>query len=282
MARINEIKDEITNRFISHPAVIEAYGLQPGQTFDEQFSRVSLENILFYSDAYRHLLLEQLLEHNSQLIDEKIRNQRAHTIGWYRQTALNYQHGREFRPDITEYDNTGLTDEQIDRERIIRKCSVTAAESNRPTLIIKVHKADGRLNVQELTAFTAYMHDMADAGVNTSIISADADRLILSIRVRYDAMVMDANGRRFMDGRYPVRDAIEEHLNNLEFNGAFFPSLLKQDLMQQSGIRVATVLLARAGTSGAQPVEIVDMYQPHSGALAVNFDNDLTVSYERF
>jgi hypothetical protein len=280
--RIDQIKKEITDRFIAQPVVQEAYGLQSGRTFNEQFSQVSVENTLFYADAYRHLLLEQLFEYNTRLIDEKIRNQRAHTVGWYRQTALNYQHGREFRPDVTEYDNTGLTDEQISQERIIRKCSVTTADTNKPTLIIKVHKADGRLNAQELSAFTAYMSDKADAGVNVSIISANADRLTLNIRVRYDAMVIGESGRRFIDGRFPVRDAIEAHLNSLEFNGAFFTSLLEQELMKQTGIRVATVLSAHAGTSGALLGEVVDMYQPYSGALAVNFNNDLTVSYERF
>jgi len=282
MARIDEIKREITDSFISNPEVIEAYGLVPGKTFDEQFSRVSLENIFFYIVAFRVLLIEELFKYNLELIDEKIRNQRPHTLGWYRQMALNFQFGKEFRDDITEYDNTGMTDDEIEAQRIIRKCSVTKADTVKPTLIMKVHKADGKLNADEKTAFIAYMDAVADAGVHVSIISENADRLVLYLTIRYDAMVLDENGVSFLNGVSPVPDAIVEHLANLQFNGTFFPSMLQQDLMRQTGVRLATIRRAMAGVHGSEPTEIFDQYMPYSGAIKINTDIDLHIRYERF
>ena len=282
MARIDEIKREITDNFISHEEIIKAYGLDENKTFDEQFSNVAIENILFYNGAYRALLVEELFKHNLDLIDERIRNQRPHTLGWYRQTALNFQFGGHFFDDITEYDNTGLTADEIEAQRIIRKCSVSKADTNKPTLIIKVHKADGKLEADERTAFEAYMDAKADAGVNLSIISENADRLELFLTIRYDAMVMDADGRRFIDNSFPVAETITEHLRNLQFNGVFYPSKLEQDLMRQTGIRVATVRTARAGSAGSSPTEFIDHYMPFSGAVVIDVENDLHVRYERF
>jgi hypothetical protein len=282
MTRIAELKKEITDNFISHEEIIEAYGLDTTKSFEEQFSKASLESIMFYNDAYRALLIEELFKHNLEMMDEKIRNQRVHTLGWYRTTALEFQYGKEFREDLAEYDNAGMTDEEIEAQRIIKKCSVTKAETYEPTLIVKVHKADGKLGANEKTAFEAYMADKADAGVHVSIISENADRLVLYVTIRYDAMLMDGNGMRFSDGKSPVQDAVKSHLNNLEFNGTFYPSMLEQEWMRQTGIRVATIRMAMAGSDGLTPAEFIDEYAPLSGAIDIDTETDLYVTYGRF
>ena len=41
------IKKELTDAFISDPTIIALYGLVSGQTFEEQFSLVSVENVWF-------------------------------------------------------------------------------------------------------------------------------------------------------------------------------------------------------------------------------------------
>ena len=245
-------------------------------------SATAMWRLIFYVVAVAHWLQETLFEKHVEIVDEKIRNQRPHTLGWYRTTALNFQFGKEFRDDITEYDNSGMTDDEIDAQRIIRKCSVTKAETVKPTLIMKVHKADGKLEADEKTAFVAYMDALADAGVHISIISENADRLVLYLTIRYDAMVLDENGVRFLDGVEPVPAAIVAHLANLQFNGTFFPSMLEQDLMSQTGVRLATIRRALAGVHDAEAAEIFDHYTPYSGAITINTDIDLHVIYERF
>ena len=147
---------------------------------------------------------------------------------------------------------------------------------------MKVHKADGKLEADEKTAFEAYVDALADAGVHVSVISENADRLVLYLTIRYDAMVMDENGVRFIDSIEPVPEAIVEHLANLQFNGTFFPTMLEQDLMRQTGVRLATIRRAMAGIDGAEPAEIFDHYTPYSGAIKINTEIDLHVRYERF
>lgn len=283
MARtIPEIKKVMTDEWMSHPEVIEKYNLDTSKTFEQQFSKACLESIRFYVIAFAHWFMEVLFDKQLEIMDDKIRNQRVHTIGWYRTASLNFQFGGVFKDDITEYDNAGLTDEDIEKQRIIKKCSVTKADTDKPTLIVKVLKTDGKLTVPEMESFKAYMDAITDAGINIEPISENADRLVLYITIRYDGMVMDNVGIRFMDGKKPAEDGVVEHLNNLQFNGIFYPSHLEQFLMKQSGIKVATVRLAMASIQGQPPKEIVDMYAPYSGAISVDITNDLHIDYERF
>ena len=245
-------------------------------------SATALWRLLFYVVASAHWLIESLFDLHGSEVDERIRAQRPHTLGWYRQTALDFQFGKEFMPDLTEYDNSGLTADEIDEQRIVRKCAVNPADMDRPTLIVKVAKADGKLTGEELIAFTAYMDAKADAGVNIETISKDPDRLVLLMVIRYDAMAMDSDGNRLIDGRRPVEDVAIEYLASLPFNGVFYPSKLEQELMRQPGIRVATIRLAQAAMAEQVPVDITDKYLPYSGALTIDVANDLHVTYERF
>lgn len=52
MARtITEIKKSMTDRFMSDATILERYGLKAGDSFDAKFSKVSIENILFFTVA---------------------------------------------------------------------------------------------------------------------------------------------------------------------------------------------------------------------------------------
>ncbi|MCL2328433.1 MAG: hypothetical protein FWC39_07960 [Bacteroidetes bacterium] len=285
MAReIQEIKREITDDFVTNGDIIDAYGLAPveeNKTFNDQFSHVSVESIWFYLHADKIWLLETLFDQYREEVNEIVRTQRNHTVGWYRQTALNFQFGRELREDIAEYDNTGLSPEDIAAERIITKAAVEVMEfAEKPTLQIKVAKSDTWLNSDELAAFTAYMNEKADAGVRTSIITGEPDRLWLSIIIRHDGLVFNNNGERLFGAGVTVPDAIVAHLNNLVFNGSFFPSLLEQELMRLPGVKVATVQVAQAAPAGGTLTQFIDKYKPFTGALKIDIDNDLLVEYE--
>ncbi len=265
MARtIKEIKETMTKKWMEDSAICEKYGfeLDDQRTFEQYFSRASIESIWFYIVAFAHWTIETLFDKHTTEVDEKIRMQRNHTIAWYRTTAMNFQFSTafnpQFLPDITEYDNTNFTEDDIEEMKIIRKCSVTVADMDKPTLIIKVHKADGPLTEEELEAFETYMSAKADAGVNLRIVSEAADKLVLSITVRRDPMVLDVEGLHLTSREDILRDTVEKHLENLIFNGAFYPTRLEQELMLQPGIRVATVTEARAGVNGSGEPAVFD------------------------
>lgn len=77
---IREIKREICDAFVSHPDIIKAYGLRPGKTFEEQFSKVSLESILFYVVASSMWLMESMMHKHRDEVVELVESLKPHRL----------------------------------------------------------------------------------------------------------------------------------------------------------------------------------------------------------
>lgn len=160
-------------------------------------------------------------------IDARIAATRPFTKGWYKETALNYQHGRDLE-ETGVYDNTGLTLAQIAAEKVVAKAAVIEAISNnRGILRIKVAKLSANvlepLSGPELTGFDAYMELMGAAGVPVVATSGVADDLKLEYKVYYDPTILNNAGER-LDGSddTPVITALKSYLidkNSNDFNG---------------------------------------------------------------
>jgi len=74
MARsIADIKKEMTGYFIANETVIGLYGLDRSKSFEDQFSKVSLESILFYVVAVAIWSLEVLFDTHKTEISSLIR-----------------------------------------------------------------------------------------------------------------------------------------------------------------------------------------------------------------
>lgn len=281
MARtIAEIKKEITDTFMADDVVRERYGIAEGATFAETFSKVSIENILFHVHAVRVWALERLFDEHVDEVTDIAERKRPHTLQWYRDKALAFQYGCELSDDSAVYDNTGMTDEEVEATMIVKKCSAQTTFAVRPTIQVKVAKEDDPLDETEMTAFRSYMSKIADAGLRVVCISGEPDRLALNLRVVYDPMVLDSDGVRLVDGSEPVKEAIAEHLGGLPFNGVFYPRLLERDLMALEGVRVAHITSARAGKYGGDLSEVEEAYEPFSGTIQCDTNNDLSVTYE--
>ena len=87
---VAEWKKVITDQFISNEQVILAYNLQAGKTFEEEFSKASVESILCYSVAYCAWVLEQLQELFRKDTEEYIAKMRPHSQRWYAEKALAF------------------------------------------------------------------------------------------------------------------------------------------------------------------------------------------------
>lgn len=283
MARtIDEIKKEMADDFMSNADIREKYGFSEGARFSDVFSKVSIENILFCLHAVRTWVLETLFDKHAEEVRELAERKRPHTLKWYREKALAFQYGYSLSDEIAEYDNTGMTEEDVERSQIVTKCSVQTTSNIRPTLQVKAAKDDGPLNSTELQAFTSYMKDIADAGISVNCVSGRPDALALRITVLYDSLVLSSDGIAYVGGGNPVKETITRHLSNLEWNGVFYPAYLEKELMEQDGIRVAHVTRASAGPTGAQMETIGEYYEPYYGAIECDVDKDLMVTYEPF
>lgn len=277
MARtIAEIKKEMTDAFLANEDLKQKYGFDPTKTWETQFSRVSIENLLMFVVASSIHVLERLFDTHLAEVDSII-SKRAHTLNWYRNKALAWQKGCELDTDIAEYDNSGMTDEEVAATQVVKKCSCEVVSANYPTILVKAAKADGTLDSEELEQFTAYMTAIADAGVRVQTRSAAADHLYIKLRIWYDPLVVNSAGYLIngSNGKTVAENGVEGYLANLPYNGVYYPQLLEQYLMGQQGIKMARVVVTMAITAGGVPAGIEDKYQPYSGALVY----DQTVPY---
>lgn len=231
----------MTDKFLSDNYVRLLYGLDDGAVFEDEFSLVSIEYRLFEALAFFIWVFEKMMDIYRTEVNEQIAQSRIHTRDWYRQQALNYQHGQEVTDNGT-YDNTLLTDLQIATAKIVKHASVLKYIINgRGVLRVKVAKDAGGalapMTVTELTAFKHYMNRVADAGTTVIPTSGTHDDLKLEMDVYYDPTVLDSQGAR-LDGTdaEPVKTRIKAYLKGLEFDGRFIKTHLTDQLQAVDGV----------------------------------------------
>jgi hypothetical protein len=136
------------------------------------------------------------------------------------------------------------------------------------------------LSGSELTAFTAYMQRIKDAGVRLQCTSGTPDNLQLQLAVFYDPLVLDNTGAR-LDGTssMPVKDAINAFLDNLPFNGLFVLNNLIAAIQAIDGVRIGEIIAAQANYGATPYVIIAYEYTPDAGYMILDnsyFDAHVT------
>ena len=64
-------------------AVRERYGLRAGDRFDDKFSKVSIEGLLFYVVAFGMWAMEKLFDSHKAEADAMLADRTPHTTRWY-------------------------------------------------------------------------------------------------------------------------------------------------------------------------------------------------------
>lgn len=285
MARsIADIKKSITDRLMENPEIISYYDLQPGKTFEEEFSAASLESILLYAFSYGIHVHETLFDQHKAQVKAIIDNMKPHSPLWYANKAKSYQKGFALSYESDRYDNTGFTDEVINASKIIKHA--VAVEEERGMRIKVATEINGELskvNDVDLPGFVAYMERVKDGGPKLNITSGQADALRLSLLIKYDPLVLDMEGKR-LDGNGPqtVQEAIKQYLKNLPFNGRLEISALQDVLQMVDGVKAPYVTQAqhRYGALGFASFENM-MYEPDAGYMRI-YDEaiDLQIVFE--
>ncbi len=286
MARkITEIKSEMTSAFLADATIVEAYGLDESKTFDQQFSKVSLESIFFYIVAVSVWALEKLFDLHKAEVDQTLVTLMPHTARWYRNKALVFQYGFDLIEDSDLFDNTGYTEEQVEASKIVKYSAVAEVE-NDSRLVVKIatEAESGPLTpvtTEQFSAFTGYMAEVKDAGVRLTVINYLPDRLKLSLRVVRDPLVLNANGMHLVNASYPVNEAIQKFMKELPFNGKLSLQALVDKLQSAAGVTDVALDLAQtawidSATDTYGNWEDIDISTiPVSGYFYVNIDDEL-------
>lgn len=284
MARtIDEIKAEMTSTFIAEDAVITSYGLDSSKTFDQQFSKASIESILFYVFAAALWALEKLFDLHVEEVEEQIEELEPHTLRWYVNKAKAFMQGMSLVTDCDYYDTSDMSDEDIEEAQIIKYA--VATESNTVVYLKVAREVDGspaQLTDTQLSAFTSYINTVKDAGVSVVIRNESADLMAVTMVVYYDATLLTSDGSSLSDGSTPVLDAIKEAIAGLPFNGVFRKTDLLTAVQEVSGVEVVDVTEMKVKTANADDwTELVGFNRPYSGYYALDEDNS-SITYVQY
>jgi hypothetical protein len=288
MARtIAQIKKSITDAYILDDAIIAAYGLTPGESFETQFSSVSIENIVFYAIAFCIWFHEQVFEQLKADVLALLDLLLPHTAKWYVNKAKNYLHGFPLYADSDKFNTTGYSPAQILAAKVVKHAAAVEQENayGRVTLRIKAAREVGnvleQLTTAQLNGLRAYFVKIKDAGVKLQIDSLAADGLKLSVKIYYDPLILNSNGQR-LDGlsSEPVQDAIRDYLKNLPFNGVLILAYLTDALQAVEGVVIPEIMAASA-QYGLNPYSsITTEYNPDAGYLKLyNESTDLLLTF---
>lgn len=271
MARtISEIKTAMTKQFMADETVREKYGLSDDATFSGSFSAISIESILFHLFASCAWVIEKLIDTHKAEITEMVAEEMPHTLTWYQAKAKAFRYGQGLIADSDEYDDTDLTDEDIEAMKVVKRAACVESDGG---VIVKVATTSGDdvtpLSAEQLTAFTSYMGEVRDAGVKTTIISADPDKLRLNLIVRVDGSVIDQSGTSISTGEEVIKDAINTYLGNLPFNGELIIASLVDALLAVDGVKVphvSSASVASMETGGYGDYSAIEIsHIPYSG-----------------
>ena len=236
MARsINDIKKTMTDAFMADADIREKYGLAADATFDDSFSSVSLENILFYIIAACCHVLEVFFDTHKADVDTKISRVVVASVPWYHKMALQFQYG-----DVLVFDEATQQYVYATSNLEKQKVKYVAVRDRGTSIQILVSgEKDERpavLSDDVLTAFKSYMNRIKIAGVILAIRSLPADLITVSATVHIDPLVIDKQGTRISDGSKPVEEAVENYLKGILYGGTFNKTKLVDAIQSVEGV----------------------------------------------
>jgi len=243
---VSEFKRMMTDSYIGNDIIKKLYGLSDNLTFEDQFSAVSLENIIFSDIAIAMFVMQELFERFKIDISEILNSQLSGTANWYAYKAMLFQYGMHLLPETDYYDNTGLTDEKIAAVRVVKYAAAVEA-ADKSILYVKVATGDDSgvrkpLSSEQLTALKQYLSEIQYAGTRISVINDPPDEMKMQVDIYYDPLMLSETGSR-LDGTAdkPVQDAIRNYLKTLPFNGTYTNQALVDTLQALDGVRIAEI-----------------------------------------
>ena len=277
MARsIAEIKQTMTNAFMADGIVRERYGLSESDTFDDSFSVVSIENILFYIVAACSHVLEVLFDQFKADVDEKISRAVVASVPWYYKIAKEFQYGDAlvFNEATQQYSYP----KEDEKKRLVKYVAVRDRGSS--VEILASGETGGQptvLSDDVLTAFKQYLNRVKIAGVILSVRSLPADSISITATIRIDPLVIDRTGTRIEDGSFVVENAVNAYLRNIIYGGTFNKTKLVDAIQNVEGVLDVEFHACKYSTDGMTYNDINgNNYTAVSGSFSpVNLRNAL-------
>lgn len=239
MARtVKQIKKSMTDEFMSSDVIRRKYGLADSDTFENVFSAVSFESILFGIVASAIYVLESIFDIFKQDVDKKVSTAVLSSIPWYHKIALQYQHGDSL---VLDESTMQYGYETVSPDKQVVKFAACRDKGGYVYILAAGAGVDGRperLSDSILTPFKQYMNDLKPAGVPIDVYSSDPDSIQIGMRIQYDSLVMNADGSLIEDPSvFPVEDAVTKYLYGIEYGGVFNKTKLVDAVQNATGVQ---------------------------------------------
>ena len=272
----------MTDAFAANEDVVKAYDLSPSKTYDEQFSKVSLETLIFWAFSAGIFKLETIYDDHRKEVIDLIAASEPHTLFWYSNRAKSYLHGFSLKPYSDEFDTAGASDDDLAKAHIVR---YAVASEYQDTVYLKVAGVDEAgapvvLSESVLSGIRSYIAQIKDAGVAVRVISAPGDDLDLSLEIYMQTSLLLDSGLPSQDRQTEIRKVVERNTTSLPFDGVFRPSDLVVALSQVTGVESSVVTSASSSASGEDDwKEFTGFHRPSSGYYKIR---SLSIAYKPY
>ena len=231
-------------------------------------------------------IISYVLWSHEKIVSQNALNSRPQNLPNFRAAILDYRDGLSlvWKDGAFTYDLTGVSD--AEERKIIDRCAVL--ESNDGELVVKIAK-DNAGNLQPVTIaeqnrISEYLRQIKVPGVKIRLINENADLLKANLTVYVDPLVIDLDTGKLLNVTgdvYPVINAINNYLANLEFNGAFVKNFFISTINSAEGVSLCTVELLQWKFAAFPYTDINEFKVPDSGYF--KFDvGQLNINYEPY
>lgn len=274
MARsIKQIKAAMTEEFMQDAVIIDRYGFEPGATFDDTFSAVSIESIWFSIVASAIYVLEALFDAFRSDVNTTIAGAVVASIPWYHKIALEFQYGDSL---VFDEKTQQYVYPVIDESKQVIKFAACRDLGGGVSVLVSGADSAGNpvaLSADVLTAFEAYLNERKPAGVLLAVGSYNPDQIRLVMRVQYDPQVLNPDGTLIIDPSvYPVENAVEGYLRSIVYGGVFNKTKLVDAVQAAQGVRDVVLDSASVKPEDSSSYSIIagNSYTSVGGSLEAN------------
>lgn len=213
-----------------------------------------------YNEAVAIHLAEVGLNTGVNEIQTILETKQVSNEEWYIQQALKFQYGDTLIIDSETFQPYYAV-EDISKQIIGSATIETIAN----LLVIKVRKKDlSLLTFEEKTAFEGYLRTIKTAGTRIRVDNFDADLVTLNFNIlykgSYNVSTVQSN----------VEAAINNYLNNIEFNSYIYVTPLIDALQQVDGVIDPRLISASAVNSLGNTVPFTHEYNTNAGYAKIN------------
>jgi hypothetical protein len=269
------IKTAIATEFMANETLAGIYGFTPGDSFDDNFSKLSVESIFFYIIASAIHVVELLFDTLKSDVDAALDKRLTHNKQWYVNQAKAFQYGYELNENTGSYDTIDTAAQIVTNAAVSENAGVVTLKT-----AVTAGEGLGALSDTQLALFKIYMGLIKDCGVRLNIVTGPGDDLVLIMDIWYDPLVLDSEGKLLTDNSIePAREAISSFIKSLPFNGVFVPTSLVDSLQVVNGIKVPVILSCQTRYGENDFADVDGKTIPYFGYLTVS---TLTLKYRAY